>query len=341
LSLPHIRILLVADSHLGLDFPLRPRVERRRRGEDFFTNFKRALHPALEREVDLVVHGGDLFDHSKIPTALVHMAMEPLVEVAKRGVPVYLAPGNHERSRIPLNLWSAHPNLHIFDKPRTFELAIRGERISISGFPYSRDVRERFPLLVAQTGYKSVQADLRLLCMHQVVEGATVGISDYTFRSGAEVVRGRDIPGGFAAVLSGHIHRQQILTHDLSAEPMATHVIYPGSVERTSFIEREEEKGYVMLEFSQGERHKWELIDVSFKPLPARPMHQFGLKITGTHSEAFNQELKDLLQGQPQDALIKLQVHGHVPGEIQWVLSASNLRKIAPKSMNVSVNYPL
>ena len=31
-----IRVLLLADTHLGFDLPSKPRVERRRRGPDFF-----------------------------------------------------------------------------------------------------------------------------------------------------------------------------------------------------------------------------------------------------------------------------------------------------------------
>ena len=42
-----IRILFLADTHLGLDLPFRPRIQRRRRGPEFFTNFERALRPAL------------------------------------------------------------------------------------------------------------------------------------------------------------------------------------------------------------------------------------------------------------------------------------------------------
>ena len=51
-----VRILLLADSHLGFDLPVRPRVERRRRGHDFLANYASALQPALDGEVDIVVH---------------------------------------------------------------------------------------------------------------------------------------------------------------------------------------------------------------------------------------------------------------------------------------------
>jgi exonuclease SbcD len=104
-----IRVLLLADTHLGFDFPLRPRVKRRRRGPDFFANTREALGPARRGEIDLVVHGGDLLYRSKVPAELVRMALEPLLEVADRGVPVVLVPGNHERSAIPYpRLGGAH-----------------------------------------------------------------------------------------------------------------------------------------------------------------------------------------------------------------------------------------
>ncbi|MBC8461171.1 MAG: metallophosphoesterase [Deltaproteobacteria bacterium] len=80
-----IRILFIADSHLGFDLPFRPRVVRQRRGSDFFNNFERALLPALNGSVDCVVHGGDLFYRSKVPARLVTMAFEPLKRVADKG----------------------------------------------------------------------------------------------------------------------------------------------------------------------------------------------------------------------------------------------------------------
>ncbi len=256
-----IRILLLADTHMGLDLPLRPRVERRRRGLDFLANMRRALEPALNHEADVVVHGGDLLDRGRVPTAVVEMALEPLLEAARAGVPVFLVPGNHERSRIPLHLWTAHPNLHIFHEPGTFVIQVRDCRVALSGFPFDRQARTTFTQRVAEAGHGIAfghvngeeDADLRLLCVHQTVEGAQVGLGNYTFRSGADVVRGCDVPSGFAAVLSGHIHRRQVLTHDLGGQPLAAPVFYPGSVERTSFAERDEPKGYVWLEFSREE----------------------------------------------------------------------------------------
>ena len=106
------RILFLADTHLGFDLPQRPRVERCRRGPDFFRNFDLALRPALQGEVDLVVHGGDLLYRSRVKPWLVEKAVAPLLRVADRGIPVVVVPGNHERSRIPFPLLACHPRIH-------------------------------------------------------------------------------------------------------------------------------------------------------------------------------------------------------------------------------------
>jgi len=62
-------------------------------------------------------------------------------------------------------------------------------------------------------------------------------------------VAGCDVPSDFAAVLAGHIHRRQTLTRDLRGRALGAPVIYPGSIERTSFAERNEDKGYVIADF--------------------------------------------------------------------------------------------
>ncbi len=335
-----VRVLLVADTHIGLDLPLRPRVQRRRRGHDFLRNLHTALEPALDGEVDIVVHGGDLLDRSKVPEQLVQLALQPLLEAARAGVQVFVVPGNHERSRIPLRLWSVHPNLHIFHEPTTFVHALSGTRVAVSGFPCSRRVRDEFAGLLARTGYASVAADIRLLCLHVAVEGAQVGAHNYTFRHGPHIVRGRDIPGHFAAVLAGHIHRHQVLTHDLCGRRLAAPVVYAGSVERTAFAERNEEKGYVLVEFAPTTNGLGALGKVTFVPLPTRPMVSFVLQADAFSADALRRYLCHRLAQLDSEAVVRIQLQGDLSVEAQQVLSAASLRLLAPTGMNVTISYP-
>ena len=77
------RILFLADTHLGFDLPFRPRIQRRRRGHDFFNNFRKALEPAKSGQIHCVIHGGALLYRSKVPPELVSMAFEALHEVPR------------------------------------------------------------------------------------------------------------------------------------------------------------------------------------------------------------------------------------------------------------------
>jgi DNA repair exonuclease SbcCD nuclease subunit len=331
----NVRVLLVADTHLGFDLPVRPRIERRRRGHDFLANYARALEPALADEVDVVIHAGDVFDRSSVVTSLAYQAFEPLRRIADRGIPVVIVPGNHERSRLPHLRFAHHRDVHIFGTPRTIVIEVRGVRIALSGFPYERrNVRARFRELLEQTRWSEHAADIRLLCLHHCVEGATVGPADYTFTTAGDVIRTRDVPPAFAAVLSGHIHRHQVLTTDLRGRALATPVMYPGSIERTAFAEIGETKGFMMLDVGLDAgmpRVRWE-----FRELPARPMLRRELDAGVISSGGFSAAVEAIMAAAPDDAVLSIRVSGALSEEHWRAVSAARLRALQP-AMTVEI----
>ena len=334
------RILLVADSHLGFDFPFRPRIQRRRRGPEFFANFKQALQPALEGNVNCVVHGGDILFRSKVPPGLVEMAFEPLKQVADKGIPVFVVPGNHERSVIPHQHLAHHPQIHIFDRPRTFMLQNKNVSVALAGFPFKRHtIRRDFKGLLAQTDYRNPNAQIRILCIHQAVDGATVGPGNYMFRYGPEVVNTSQIPGDVAAVLCGHIHRFQVLSRDMKGNPLTTPVFYPGSIERTSFAEKDEKKGYLIMTFESDGSPGGRLKQWTFHQLPARPMIQLNVHPVEMTPVELKAWIKSTTETLPADSVLKLKIHGKLPRDVLEILKAANLRSLAPATMNISTTF--
>jgi DNA repair exonuclease SbcCD nuclease subunit len=328
---------MIADTHLGFDLPFRPRIQRRRRGPDFFANFERALSPALCGEVDALVHGGDVLYRSKVPPRLVEMAFEPIKRVADTGVSVYLVPGNHERSAIPHGYLAEHANIHVFDHPRTFLLQTQNGSLALAGFPFVRTaIRRNFLDIVDQTGWHGVKADSRVLCIHQSVDGATVGPRGYTFRYAHDVVRTTDIPPAFCATLAGHIHRFQVLTKDLKDRALQAPVFYPGSIERTSFAEKNEKKGYLILQFETAGTSFGKLRDWTFHQLPARPMVQLDLHAVGMNSSQIQAWIQSRLFEIPPDSIVNFKVHGKISKEAMAVFSAPDLRALAPETMNIN-----
>jgi DNA repair exonuclease SbcCD nuclease subunit len=150
------------------------------------------------------------------------------------------------------------------------------------------------------------------------------------------VIRGTDVPEKFNYLLCGHIHRAQVLTRDLRGNPLAAPVVYPGSIERTSFAERNEDKGYMVLDIhpdSGVESRK----EISFVPLPARPMVRLVLRPGDVSGESIDQYLRNRLATLDRDAVVSVKLDGSETWINQLNLSAQVLRELAPSSMNISL----
>jgi len=222
------------------------------------------LDYAVQTQANMVVHGGDFFFRSKVHPAIVDRAYQALCNFAGCGIPILIVPGNHERSVLPPSLFLHHPNIYLFDRPRTYWFEIDGNRFAISGFPYVRRIRDHFRQVFQDCESQRRSADHRLLCFHHAVAGAVVGPVGFKFGRGSDVISVNDLPDGFDLILSGHIHRHQVLSY-------ATAVVYCGSIERTSFAERYEPKGFCELRFERGRQSP----DIHFHELPTRPMVEF------------------------------------------------------------------
>jgi len=329
-----IRILLCADTHLGFDQPIRPRIERRRRGPDFFANFRRVLDRARQGRFDLVVHGGDLFFRSRVPGSIVDRVYRMLSEFAAHGIPLVIVPGNHERSVLPSSLFLSHPHIHVFDRPQTRVFDLAGARIAVAGFPCAREeIRRRFSRLVAETGLREAEAEVRLLCLHQAIEGARVGPSGYAFRRGEDVIPMADLPPEADAALAGHIHRRQVLIHRRpDGSPMP--VVYPGSIERTSFAEKDEPKGYFDLTVGGPDPAGRRRLKHQFEPLPARPMEDVILE-KGLDGRGAREFLRSSLSRLDPDSIVRLRCPEGLSPEARTILTAESLRRLCPPTMNV------
>jgi DNA repair exonuclease SbcCD nuclease subunit len=322
MSLRMLKVLFLSDTHLGFDWPMHERVERRRRGPDFVANMQRALAAAIDERVDLVVHGGDLFHRSRPPAAVVDCAANMLLAVANAGIPVVVVPGNHERSSLPPSLFWYHTHLHVLDRPRQLTLQAGGLRVAVSGFPHTRQVRRAWQQL--QQGLPpDPRADVNLMVFHEATEGATVGPADFTFRFGDDVIARAALPNGFDAFLSGHIHRHQQLT-----APSGAPVIYPGSIERTSIAEHREHKGYVRIDFASSQAPS-----VRFVPLPARPM--CALVLPALSRAGFGRALADALAPMAPDAVVQLHVDAGASSALEGY--AELVRAVAPNTMTIEL----
>ncbi|MDA3905231.1 MAG: DNA repair exonuclease [Bacteroidales bacterium] len=322
-----LKLLFLADTHLGFDFSIRPKKDRRRRGVDFFANFDRVISYAQENQVDLVIHGGDLFYRTLVPQPIVDMVYERIGNLAESGIPIVIVPGNHESSRLPVSLFLHQPNIYYFTKPEVFNFDLNGVSIDIAGFPCIRkDVKTKFQSVIDSIDSQlSPKKSIKFLCMHQSIEGAVVGPSNYTFRNGKDVIPIESLPENYDLILSGHIHRSQILW----TKDRKTPIIYPGSIERTAFAEKEEAKGFYVIEI-----HEDNSIAYRFEGLPARKMEDIVLPEKLYTKGTLQKEISAKINKISGDSIIRFKM---IHQENMNLLTAKFLDDILPWSMNYQI----
>jgi DNA repair exonuclease SbcCD nuclease subunit len=276
---------------------------RRRRADWIYDNFMAVVNHALSIEADLFIHSGDLFNKYYIPRDRLDTLIRPFVDLSKAGIPVLLIPGNHERSEFPFDLFLGVKGVLVFDRPKSLCFDLDGYKVGIAGFPFIRnDSKRTFLKALEQTEYGELRTDFNILVTHQAFDGATVGPMDFTFRTGrSDTVARETLPLDFEYVAAGHIHRYQVLSHPKRPR---TNIVYPGSIQRMSFAEIDENKAFVVAEVI-GER-----IETRFIPLPEWDMEMVEIEAARQSRDAVQSAIRSQFWRFREDRVIRFNLTG-------------------------------
>ncbi|GJQ64088.1 MAG: hypothetical protein SCALA702_31410 [Melioribacteraceae bacterium] len=319
-----IKLLVFGDSHIGFDYAVKPKIKRPRRGNDFIDNFNHLIGHTIKNNFDILIHLGDVFNRSKPPAVLVDLVFNQFKKVCEAGIPVIIVPGNHERSFLALSLFGVHERLKIFTKPDSLNYSIKGIQIGFSGFPFFRgDIRSKFNDIIEELKINPGN-DINLLLMHHAIDGAQVGIQNYTFKSSEDVIDIASIPGKFDLVMSGHIHRTQHLF-----APSGADIIYPGSIERTSFVEREEKKGFYEIFVNKSDQK----IITRFEELPVRNM--YSVTVTDKNKEKLLERLEHI----PQHSTLQLVLPSGYDGAVYEEIKNIEREKLWDRDIMIEYSF--
>jgi DNA repair exonuclease SbcCD nuclease subunit len=301
-----IKYLFLSDTHFGINFANIPRNKLKyTHGTRFFDAFTEVISNSIKREgIDFILHGGDFFNRSKPPAHVIQKATSILLKAAE-DVPVYIVPGNHERSKLPIGLLKYQENINIFSEPCSYFFTKGNITLRIAGFPYIRhNAKEKLRIILKQAWDNQVDkfpspSDYNILLLHQLIQGSK--IEHYTFYKGHNVIKFRDLFSKFHLIATGHVHRFQFLyncknsvksTHkkhivlqnvnngiwrfeeEISGNHDGPVVCYTGSLERVSALERNEEKGFILGEIAKSTSSSKPVLKskIRFIPRPAIPI---------------------------------------------------------------------
>jgi DNA repair exonuclease SbcCD nuclease subunit len=233
-----MRVLALSDTHFGYMYGNTARA-RKQSIEIMLTAFERTLEIAQNKDVELVLHGGDMFNRSRPPKDVISKAYKIIEKFTETGIKFVAIPGNHDKSNLPETLLS-HFNKDLFLVNRLTRLDF--DEISILAFPFElEDPKRTLKKIRGEIG-KHPQKSFIVLC-HQLFDGAKFGPHQYTFRNRKDTLLTQMFPNNAKLFISGHIHRSQKLQND--------RVWYTGSTERTSFMEAIEPKGCLFIKIEK------------------------------------------------------------------------------------------
>ena len=275
-----VRVVLTADNHLSAYTPrLSPTklVARRRR---LGMAFKQTVDAAIERQADLFIQAGDLFDSADPRNLERDFVAQQLRRLKNAGVHTFGVSGNHDTPRqrteqggfAPQSIYDRLSGMHLFSSsdvitPTMVEVA--GMPIAIAGLSYHPHVPPGGDPLdhvqVVDPDGVLPNAHLGILILHTAIEG-------HAFPGAMEIFARRNSLlklDGFRVVLAGHIHSYDRFS---IADKQ---IVVCGATELMEFGQDEGKIGFVYLELTRdGLQH------VEHVPIKPQPRHTILLRTT-------------------------------------------------------------
>jgi len=298
-----IQILLTADNHLdppAASFGPR-RFERR---QDHLKCFEEVIEYATKNRPDFLLLAGDVFDTVRPGNLVRAKVMEDLKALHDLGVRILAVSGDHDTPKVaeegssPLAVYGNSGYVHFFENPSEFTV----RRFSVDGLNVEVGGMSRNPLLpssedpLAKTPIH-LSSDANIILTHYPVEGF-VGYS-----RDDPVIKLVSFPENCQLACVGHFHSYQ------SKELQHTTIIYPGSTERASFQEENEEKGFVWVELGREGVLSREHIKTSARPFKT-------IDCFFPDDPAPMEILKQVLnESENHEAAVRLRLRGRVTAE--------------------------
>ncbi|HZT41885.1 MAG TPA: exonuclease SbcCD subunit D [Chthonomonadaceae bacterium] len=354
-----IRVMHFADTHFGVELygRLDPETGLNTRLKDFKLSLLKAVDLALDAGIHLAVFAGDAYKTRDPRQTDQREFADCIRRLTDNGVPVVLLVGNHD---MPAIRGRAHAveiyrtlgvtNVHVMSKPETSVISTAAGPVRIAAMPYlikgysiareeftGKTLDETRRMLEAKyidyLGFLAEEVEAAnddiptILMGHFWVTGAKLS----SWQQGYFNVGEPQVPvsaltdPAFDYVALGHIHKHQDLNKH--GQP---HVVYAGSPDRIDFGEKDEKKGFVLVELKKGGAD-YEFIEVQ----EGRPLLE--IEVDADCEEPTEKILAEIKRRPLRNAIVKLTYT--VSHERQSLVRERDIREaLSPAFMVVAIN---
>lgn len=348
-----------ADTHFGVELygRLDPETGLNTRLKDFKQSLLQAVDMALEAGIHLAVFAGDAYKTRDPRQTDQREFADCIRRLTDRGVPVVLLAGNHDMPSIKGRANAVEiyhtlgvTNVYVLSKPDILIVPTAAGPVRIAAMPYLIKgfsiAREEFQgrtldetRLMLEQKYSDYLADLAaqvreaddeiptILLGHFWVNGARLSTWQQSYFNIGEpqVPLSALTDPAFDYVALGHIHKHQDLNRN--GQP---HVVYSGSPDRIDFGEKDEAKGFVLVDLTKGGA------DYRYVPVEqTRPL--LDIEVDADCDEPTEKILAEIKRHSLRNAIVKLTYRiGH--GRQSQVREREIREALAPAFMVVAIN---
>ncbi len=259
--MPDLRIAHVSDTHLGYRALSRAdeRTGRNQRSIDIEVAFERAIDDLLTRDVDLVIHSGDLFHHSRPAYHAIGTAIRQFRRLEQAGIPAVVIGGNHDTPRLRTSgsvfsiLDMALPDIWFVGGYDVERLKLDGLNLELVLVPHGALTNPGGVIAVPPTGARGT------LVSHGFIPN--LDIPRHMHEPGEEEVGGALLSEVYRYIALGHYHRHVSVLDGRGA--------YAGSTERIGWGDARNEPGYLIADV----RNDDDRALIEHIRIPTRAMH--------------------------------------------------------------------
>ncbi|MFQ5911499.1 MAG: exonuclease SbcCD subunit D [Thermoplasmata archaeon] len=304
-----VQIVHAADLHLDRNFRIANLTRRDRRKEDLKSNFERIADYVIENEPDLFLLAGDVFDRINPGNSARELLVRKLKEVSVAGVKVFVIGGNHDVPKLrrgpgtlAIDVLEAAGIARVFGQSDRFvsaTLKIDGKPVTVAGRSFFAEREEMNPF----GDSLSPKGRHNIVLVHGSLQAGDVMPNDLSFIR-QHPFSAQDIPPEVSYVALGHYHNPFVRVRD------QTWIVNPGSIERLTWADADDNKGFVWAEITQ------EGVEVEQIKLPTRPMRALELTLGKDDGRDLTELVVSYLREDPDpDAIARLSLNGLIRPE--------------------------
>jgi DNA repair exonuclease SbcCD nuclease subunit len=285
-----VKIIHFSDTHLGFsDLDITNDKGINQREADFYEAFKDVIEAIILQMPDYVIHTGDLFHRASPSNRAITFALTQLKRLEKLGIPLILIAGNHSTPRTTssspiLQALSTLDNVRAVFEQRYEMLMFKD--IIFHALPHINDER------IIPDELDKIESNIDPKKRNIMMMHCSVG-SQYLMHEFGEWVYPKereDIFEKMDYVALGH-------WHGFNSVGKHPNVYYAGSTERTSSVDKRDDKGYVVLELD-------DTVTVTHQTIPLRKSLSFSIDVDNYEEEVASLELSEI-----KDALVEVKLY--------------------------------